>query len=284
MEDGIFLLIFWLLVGPFWIAWKLLVLVWQFIFKPLNQSLADANAKKFENRDAAQKAERQKARDDARAKQLDALRAAAPQSPPERMRATIHMNEFKIAKTEAQQVHRLIAEDSWISVEVGEDTRYAVDMLLEMSETERGIIQEHQLEDLVIEDNPAFTERDLIRSNIASDKQRDATKDILLKEVQKLSQKSGIEMMKQERVTTRLGDYLVSPFTKTFLTPHEAKQYADKLKTKILPTLRRIPFGSVPFGGISAALSGNNFRLARVTERRESQVGCLQNAEEGRAC
>jgi hypothetical protein len=237
-EDVFFNLIFWMLVGPFWLAGKFLSLVWRFAVKPLNQTLADANAKKLEDSDAAQKAERKKAREDARAKQLDALRAAAPQAPPERMRATIHMNEFKIAKMGTQQVHRLVAEDSWIKVEVAEDTQYAVDMLLEMSETERGIIQQHQLEDLVIEDNPAYTERDLLRSSVASDKQVEATKDILLKEVQKVTNKSSIEMMKQERVTTRLGDYLVSPFTRAFDSPHEAKQYADKLKTKILPTIR----------------------------------------------
>jgi D-amino-acid dehydrogenase len=38
----------------------------------------------------------------------------------------------------------VIAEDSWINVEVGEDGRYAVDRLLEMSETERGIIRQQR--------------------------------------------------------------------------------------------------------------------------------------------
>jgi hypothetical protein len=69
---------------------------------------------------------------------------SAPQAPPERMRATVHINEFKIAKMETRQVHRVIAEDSWINVEVGEDGRYAVDVLLEMSETERGIIRQQR--------------------------------------------------------------------------------------------------------------------------------------------
>ena len=212
--------------------------MWRLVVKPLNQSVADANARRLEASTAAVQADRQKARDEARARQLDALRAAAPQAPPERMRATIHVNEFKIAKMETQQVRRLIAEDSWINVEVGEETSYAVDMLLEMSETERGIIQQHQLEEIIIEDNPAFTESDLTRSNMLAEKMADATKDILLKEVHKVVQKSSVEMQKQERVRTRVGDYLVSPFTRTFATPHEAKQYADKLKTKILPAIR----------------------------------------------
>jgi len=123
-------------------------------------------------------------------------------------------------------------------VEVGEDSRYAVDMLLEMSETERGVIQQHQLEDIIIEDTPAFTEHQLIQSDILSDKMVDATKDILLKEVQKVVHQSSIEMRKQDRVKTRVGDYLVTPFMRSFTTPHEAKQYADKLKTKILPSIR----------------------------------------------
>ena len=237
-DDGFFLLVFWCLAGPFWLAWKAIVLVWQFIVKPLNQSLADRSARKMEAKDAVSKADKQKARDEARAKQLEALRAAAPQSPPERMRATIHINEFKIARMERQQVHRAIAEHSWINVEVGEDTRYAVDMLLEMSERERGIIQQHSLEDIVIEDTPAYTKREIIDVELAEHQRADATKDLLLKEISKVIGKDAVELMKAKRSQTRVGDYLVSPFTRVFSTPHEAKQYSDQLKTKLLPSIK----------------------------------------------
>jgi hypothetical protein len=237
-EDGWFLLIFWLLVGPFWLAWKALVLSWQFILKPLNQSVADRSAAKQQQSLAEQNQAKAKAREEARANQHVALRAAAPQSPPERMRATIHINEIKIAKIESQRVSRLIAEDSWIQVEVGEQTRYAVDMLLEMSETDRGIIQQHQLEDIVIEDTPAFTKRQIIQSQIQQNDDVSVTKDILLKEVKKVINKDAVELMKEKRTQTRVGDYLVTPFCRILDTPHEAKQYADHLKTKLLPSIK----------------------------------------------
>ncbi|MGA8610792.1 MAG: hypothetical protein WB760_03570 [Xanthobacteraceae bacterium] len=237
-EEGFFLILFWLIAWPFWLGWKVIVIVWQFIVKPLNQSLAERSARKMEASDAVAKADKQKAREEVRAKQLEALRATAPQSPPERMRATIHINEFKIARMERQQVHRAIAEHSWINVEVGEDTRYAVDVLLEMSERERGIIQQNSLEDIVIEDTPAYTKCEIRDMELAEHQRADATKDLLLKEITKGIGKDAVELMKAERSQTRVGDYLVSPFTRVFPTPHEAKQYSDQLKTKLLPSIK----------------------------------------------
>jgi hypothetical protein len=239
-EEGFFLLVFYFFIAPFWLAWKFLVLLWRFVVKPLNQSLADRSAAKHQAAQATQLETKQKAREAARAHQLEALRAAAPQAPPQRMRATIHINEIKEPRTESQQIRRLLAEDSWITVEVGEKTRHTVDMLLEMSETERGIIQQHDLEDIIIEDTPAFTQRQIIQREIRQSDEVVATKDILLKEVKKVINQSSIDMMKEERSQTRVGDYLVSPFSRVFDTPHEAKQYADKLKNKLLPSIKEL--------------------------------------------
>lgn len=47
-------------------------------------------------------------------------------------------------------------------------------------------------------------------------------------------------MRKETRTRIKLGDYLVFPFTKLFESPHEATQYANRLKTKILPSLREL--------------------------------------------
>jgi hypothetical protein len=236
--EAIIKLVFYLFIAPFWLAWKVLVLLWQFVIKPANQALADRSAAKHQQSKTAQLEDKQKAREAARAEQFAALRAAAPQAPPQRMRATIHINEIKEPITLQQRVTRLLAEDSWITVEIGEQTRHAVDMLLEMSETERGIIQQHQLENIIIEDTPAFTQRQIIQAEIQQDDDTAATKDLLLKEVKKVVNKDAVEKMKATRIQTRVGDYLVSPFTRVFDTPHEAKQYADQLKTKLLPSIK----------------------------------------------
>lgn len=236
--EGFVKLVFYLFIAPFWIAWKVLQFLWAFVVKPLNQNLADRSASKRAAAHDEHLQDKKKARDEGRAKQLAELRAAAPQSPPERMRATIHINEIRVPKIEPQLVKHVVAEDTWINVETGERTRYAVDMLLEMSETERGIIQQHQLEDIIIEDTPAFTKRQIIQSEIQNDKEVEATKDILLKEVKKVINQSSVGMMKDQRAQTRVGDYLVAPFSRIFDSPHEAKQYADQLKTKLLPSIK----------------------------------------------
>jgi hypothetical protein len=238
MDEGFFVLIFWCLVGPFWIAWKILVLLWQFVVKPLNQSHADRSARKYQQQRAAQLQDKQRARDDARAQQIAALQAAVPQAPPERMRATIHFNEIKVPKMEAQRLPRLLAEDAWVQVEVGERTRYSVDMILQTSERERGIIQEFQLEDIILEDTAAFTERELRRTQLQMYDDVEGTKDILLKEVKKVINKDAVALMKETRNQTRVGDYLVCPFERVFDSPHEAKQYADKLKKQMLPSIK----------------------------------------------
>ena len=145
-------LIFYLFIAPFWLAWKLLVLLWEFIIKPLNQARADHSAKTYQQQHATQLQDKQRARDDARAQQIAALQAAVPQAPPERMRATIQFNEIKVPRMETQRVPRLLAEDSWVQVEVGENTRYTVDMMLQTSERESGIIQQYHLEDIILEE------------------------------------------------------------------------------------------------------------------------------------
>lgn len=183
--DDFIVLVFWFFAAPFWLAWKIIKLVWEYIAKPLNQKLADDLAEKRAeelNRQCQDKeAERQKVRSE----QIAALRAAAPQSPPERMRATIHVNEVKIPRLQRKQVKHLVAEHSWITVEVGEDARWAVDMLLEMSETERGVVRQYQLEDVTIEDAPTFDKDALRKARVQESEEVSATKDMLLKEVKR---------------------------------------------------------------------------------------------------
>jgi hypothetical protein len=157
MDTGEFFIkaIFWMMVGPFWLGWKLLVLIWQYILKPRIERSNRESAVEQTSREL--QGAKQKSRDEARAKQLEALKATVPSGPPERMRATIQINEYKQARMESQRVPRLIGEDSYVYVEVGEDFRFSVDMILEISETERAIIKEHELYDIELENTPLFT-------------------------------------------------------------------------------------------------------------------------------
>jgi hypothetical protein len=238
MEDAelFFKAIFWIMVAPFWLGWKLLVLIWEFILKP--------RIERYNREDAVRQASRerqgtkQKSRDETCVKQPQALKAAVPSGPPERMRATIQINEEKQARMGYRRIPRLIGEDNFISVQVGEDLRYSVDMILEMSETERAIIKEHELYDIELEETPLYTAEELRAFEEQYNNQTEATKGILLKEIRK--QTSPLAMMKEEKLKTRVGDLLVVPFSRSFDSRHEAKTYADKLKTKFLPEIRKL--------------------------------------------
>ena len=44
----------------------------------------------------------------------------------------------------------------------------------------------------------------------------------------------------QQRTQTRFGDLLVTHYRRIFSNPHEAKDFADKLKTEMLPAVRKL--------------------------------------------
>jgi hypothetical protein len=241
MDDAGFIkLVFYLFIAPFWLAWKASVLAWRHIFKPLNQSIADkkADAKQKELDDANQAA--RDARATARQKQLDALRAAAPKSLPENLRATIQINSVTVVESEQRRIPRTFANDSIVYIDGPEKTKYAVDMILELSETERAIIKEHNLQDYLLEDEPLYSPEDLARRAEFHQGYAASYKDPDMAEF--LDQHTQ-EMMNLERAArrqTKLGDYLVVPYTRIWEDRIQANQYSEKLKTKILPQIKSI--------------------------------------------
>lgn len=184
--------------------------------------------------------EKDHARKKVRDRQLAALRAAVPPNPPERMRATIQLNEYKVPRIEERRVPRFGSEDDFTYVEVGEDFKFSVDMILEMSETERALIRQHELDDIVLEDVPKYTADELAALARQDDQRVRATKDMILEQVQKNVNELSTEHRKSERRITRVGDLLVAPFTREFDSPHQAKQHAETLKTKFLPEVRKL--------------------------------------------
>jgi hypothetical protein len=241
--EAFFKLLGYFIIAPFWIAWKVARLLWEFVLKPGIERGNQKAAQKSEQQLAQQNADKDQARRDARAKQLEALRAALPPNgawDPEKMRAVVQINEFKQPRLERKRIHRLIGEDSYMLVEVGEDFRYSVDMALQLSETDRAVIKQHELDDIVLEDTPLYTQEELADIAIHQDQDVRATKDLLRKEITKQIDKQALSLMKEQRSRTRVGDLLVSPFSRVFDSPHEAKEYADKLKTKLLPSVKQL--------------------------------------------
>jgi hypothetical protein len=240
MEAGelFFKFIFYALIAPFWLAWKVISLSWEFIVKPSIERSHEKSAVK--QQEQQQETPKQKARDEARAKQLDALKAAVPPGPPERMRATIQINEYKKARMEQQRISHLVGEHSFVYAEVGEDTCFSVDMILEMTETERAIIKQHELDDIVLDESATYSDMDIIEAKRRQHDELKGTKDPLLVQIKADVGKEVISDMQKDRTKTRVGDLIVAPFSRPFDSPHKAKEYADKLKTKFLPEVRKL--------------------------------------------
>jgi len=232
--------LFWIVVGPFWLVWHAVRLSWQLIAVPLIEHGHDRAASAETDRQADVAEPARQTRQDERARQLDELKAAVPITPLERMRATIQLHEFKRPRLERVRITHIIGEDSFVYQERGEDTKFSVDMVLELTETERAIIKQYELDDIVLETLPAHTEAYLAEMRAMYDSEIDATRDMSVKEVRRLTMDQTLAQLKAERNITRVGDLLVSPYSRVTDSPHEAKQYADKLKTQFLPAVRKL--------------------------------------------
>ena len=140
------------------------------------------------------------------------LRDVAPKTPPEKMRATILLNTVEYQKGAF---------------------RHSVDMLVELSEQERAIVYEHQIDFIEIDDVPVHNQDALARMKYENQKEVDAISQIrqpLLKAITRQSMEAVNEMQKKDRLKTTVGDLLVVPYQRIFETAHEAKEHADKLK------------------------------------------------------
>jgi hypothetical protein len=113
-------------------------------------------------------------------------------------------------------------------------------MILVMSEKERSIIKEYKLEHVPIENDPTFSQEDIDKATAETRQRADAAKDIYLQAVRANILEMTRESFKSDRTITTLGDYLAQPFSRSFDERHEAAEYANKLKTKILPKIRAL--------------------------------------------
>jgi hypothetical protein len=175
-----------------------------------------------------------------RAVQLRILRDAVPHAPPQRMRATIHYNTFKTPVFETRYFEGQSAQE-----QTGAETRYSVDMILELSEEERGIVVQNDLHTIVLDDKPLYSKDDLEKIRRAEVERAESMGgnselDLIAKEITKQSAGVAAAMAEVHREQTLVGDFLVAPFTKTFDRAHDAKKYGDELTSKILPDIRKL--------------------------------------------
>lgn len=170
---------------------------------------------------------------DSRKQQIDELKAALPSTPPQRMRATIHVNPIT--------TFALLSKSAKAALQ-----RYAVDMILEMPEKDRALIREGHLEQVVVEKVPKYSTDHILdifgeqEKKIDELRRRGKFEDHVALEAIKATEQRSVASYRAETREITLGDYLRVPFTRIFDTKPEANEYADKLKSAILPHIREM--------------------------------------------
>ena len=143
-----------------------------------------------------------------RERQIAALKAAAPNSPPEKMRATIQLNSFTTLRRRQESVNFKGSKiSSYIVAKYVDETRFSVDMILQLSETERAIIKQHELFDIVLEDQPFFNENELAQLAVDYHAEEKAASgfskgEMLHSAVKKIVNEQALDMAKHERRKT----------------------------------------------------------------------------------
>ena len=169
--------------------------------------------------------------------QFATLKAALPTTPPERMRATIHVNTIRT-------VTLLPPHPGTRDVEVAELFRYAVDMILELPERDRALIKGEDLEEVKIEQIAAYSEdqifkiyaeRELMERRLTGTGRME---DHVALATMKALPECSLESYQTEKRDVTLGEYLRVPYSQIFNTKPEANDYADRLRTLILPSVR----------------------------------------------
>jgi hypothetical protein len=216
------------IISPFWYRWK-----GKYLIADRRQRMADAAADR-------QLSKLQTQLEPERTRQFQELKIALPKMPPQRMRAVFAVNKVQVPVSQQKVMRHLLGEPTFSSTYTGAETKYSADMILELTESERAIIREHRLDDVVLEDEALYSQSELVQQRIDADERADATKDILLKEITKVMEQNVNEISREQRRKVRVGDLLVSPYSRVFDTYHEAHDYLDKLKTKHIPKLREL--------------------------------------------
>jgi hypothetical protein len=121
-----------------------------------------------------------------------------------------------------------------------------------LTEQERAAIQQNQLGGIVIESTPMFSEEELEESAHELESHLKTIDPILdtdgFVDGLRRDNRKHIDQRRQMNHETKLAQYLDPLFKRPFETPYEANEYADKLKTKILPEIKKIIASNMRIG------------------------------------
>ena len=212
-----FKLIFWMAAAPFWLLWKGGQLAWQLAFKPSIERRNYEHAMQFGGRGTGEEPPH-----DVRRRKSNCKRSLPPRRPRPRQVARHHPDQRDRRRPKIRtkaDLYTSLAKTRFVHAEVGEVTRYSVDMILQLPETDRAIIKQHELSTSSWRMFPSSTKmnspnwppttmpRRMTPPGFPSD-------EFLHSAVKKIVNEQTLELAKQDRRKTRIGDLLVSPFSR----------------------------------------------------------------------
>jgi hypothetical protein len=120
---------------------------------------------------------------------------------------------------------------------------HTVTVLLELTEEERATIQKYDLQKQVLEDRPRWTADEVAEArqrHIDSNQENLNSRNVTLKAIAEQGVEDADESMRNQRDRTTVADLLAQPCVVRYGKPLQAANYADRLKTKILPALSEL--------------------------------------------
>jgi len=129
-------------------------------------------------------------------------------------------------------------------VPAGEVTVHNVKLLLEITEEERALILSFQLGAVVLDDQPTYTSEEIAqreemrRQDLEQHYHRKFQAD--LREELRRDFEAEVAEMKKARTKIAVADLLLNPFVMKFKGPLAATQFSGRLRSEILPKLRKL--------------------------------------------
>ena len=149
------------------------------------------------------------------------------------MEATIEVREFEIDDYRTESYKSLFGWKQR-TIDLGKKKQYAVDLTLMPSEEEKAIILKYKLNELAMEEMPAFSEELLAAFERAD---QEALKANYSERGERLFAEQLAELRaKKEQIL--LERYFDNPYTRSFSIRQDAHTYADKLEKEILPNIK----------------------------------------------
>jgi len=154
------------------------------------------------------------------------------------MRATVDVLEEDVKVPYQKFVKKKLFGGDVYETAYSEERRHVVSTLVELTEEELAIIRNYGFSTQLLDDSPAHTAEEIQSMQEAQEQSTLLQhKDPAVRQFGWDGVNEFMDKYKAERDRTSVADLLQRPLRREFIKPIQAAQYADRIKTRILPAL-----------------------------------------------